>query len=89
MTQFLSPLTLPNLTGNPVGLGSGTIMFRSDVGELFYLTANGWESTGIGGRGNADGGKPNTDYGWLGLGLDGGTASSLIPTGSGIDAGGV
>jgi hypothetical protein len=89
MAAFLSPITLPNLSDNPEGLVSGTIMFRSDIGELFYLTSNGWESAGIGGRGNADGGRPDTDYGWLGLGLDGGTPASLIPSGTGIDAGGV
>lgn len=88
MKNFLTPLKLPNLSANPTGLSSGAIMFRSDFGELFFLTSNGWESAGIGGRGNADGGKPNTDYGWLGLGLNGGTAASLIPSGTGIDAGG-
>jgi hypothetical protein len=89
MRTFLSPLTLPNLSANPAGLSSGTIMFRSDFGELFYLTSNGWESAGIGGRGNADGGTPSSDYGWLGLGLNGGSPTSLIPSGTGIDARGV
>jgi hypothetical protein len=64
-------------------------MFRSDIGEVFFYTGNGWESVGIGGRGNVDGGVANEDYGWLGLGLDGGIASSVIPSGSGVNAGGV
>lgn len=89
MANFLSPPTLPSLTDLPEGQSTGTIMFRSDFGELFFLTPNGWESAGIGGRGNIDGGRPNEDYGWLGLGVDGGNPTSELPSNSGVDAGSV
>lgn len=86
--RFLVPPTLPTGTSNPASGNVGDLFFRTDELALYVFTSTGWMQVGMG-QGDIDGGVPDQYYGWLGLGLDGGHPNSELPTGSGVDAGGV